>query len=1265
MRFIADGPVIPDELLTARDAGQVLFFCGAGVSQAEARLPDFAALAGRVLSSLGSALDSPARRLFNASQQFEKLTSLRGVVATDRIFGLLEQEFYPEEVREAVATALIPPGGYGLGAHRVLLDLARDSSGVVRLITTNFDRLFEECDPGIGSFNPPHLPDPRRSKDFTGVIHIHGRVDAKYQRACDDEFVLSSADFGRAYLADGWATRYIQALLQRFKIVFVGYSADDPPVQYLLEALSRSDEPRNDLYAFQAGSVDQAAAQWKHKGVQPIPYDSAKGHVALWETLRGWAERARDVEAWHEGVIAMAADGPGALLPHERGMVAHLAATREGARRLAGKGKLLPAEWLSVFDPKMRYATPGPIEPYKDTSERVDPFDVLGLDSDSPPLPTDPDNPYTSREAPNDALDLFASTDADRERLPSEATGRLRGSSAAGASKLPTRLWHLGSYLVRVAHQPAAIWWAAHQANLHPDIVGQIEWELRHEADRFPASVLKAWRLLIAAWREPRLDPNTRRYELEGIVGQFGWSTETVRATIEMYRPVLVIQPPLGTGLPLGQDDVPMDNILRPNVEYPRPHEPLVIPPEHLPYALALLRAQLQHAIALDSEIGGHERIYFDTTRPEDGEQPDEDGYKMTGLLATFVNMMTRLAQANPVAAKAEFDLWPSTDNQVFSRLRIWAAGQPAILHADQAAAVFLSLDEKTFWTDQQERDLLHAIRDRWPEMSEADRDRLEQRLLTGSFPWPESRDDNARFDAHSRLNRLQWLSNQGVEFGFDLEAQMTAIRQIATEWEPRFANRTAQPHVGKVRSVSTDTDPTKVEGLPVGRVLAGARDAAGREFDSFVDRRPFIGLAEKRPAFALAVLTDAARKGEFPEREWAALLHATSKITLNKRLLQTIAARLARLKPEHVMELRHAIGEWMRDRAETLIVEHPKTFQTIWDTLAGALAAHPSKRRFRRPDKNWVEEGLNQPAGRLVDALFKDPTKAGLKGGQGLPLEWRQRLEQLLTLPGDARRHAMAMISFHLNWLYYIDPDWTESRLLAVADGDGPDAQAFWDGYFWAARTPPVPLYRRFKPALISLARYGNNRRSHVDTLAGMLLVGWAGSDDPSENDALVSDDELREVLIHAKDELRSQMLWHLERWSEDTSSKWGESIVPFLTTVWPRQRAIRTPRTSASLVNLAVAVPDRFPEIVKLILPLLTPIVGSSLHMGISIDVEQDIAARHPLHLLDLLWKLLPDDRWLWPYQTRRILDALFAQPEVRGDPRLTELVRREQYI
>ncbi|WP_428394408.1 SIR2 family protein [Lichenicoccus sp.] len=1092
MRFIADGPWLPDELLTARDAGQVIFFCGAGVSQAEASLPNFPTLAGCVLKSLGSAQDSPARRLFKASQRFEAETCLTGIVATDRIFGLLEREFDPAEVREAVANALRPPNDYKLDAHRTMLDLSRDRAGVARLVTTNFDRLFEECDPSLGSFNPPHLPDPRREKDFRGIIHIHGRVDTEYRAACDDEFVLSSSDFGRAYLADGWATRYIQSLLQRYKVVFVGYSADDPPVQYLLEALSRSDERPNELYAFQAGHVDQAAAQWTHKGVNPIPYESADRHAALWQTLRAWAERARDVDAWYQSVIALAARGPTDLRPHERGLVAHLAATREGARRLVVENPL-PAAWLCVLDPVQRYKATSPANPYKEVSERFDPFEAFGLDSDKAPLQVDPKDLFAKREVPNDAWDLFASTKADRENLPLEATGRLRDADAASSPKLPARLWYLGMYLNSVAHQSAALWWAAHQANLHPDIVASLERSLRQETDRFSHDIRRGWRLLIAAWRDRRVDPDLRRYEFEVIVKQDGWSTELVRAMVEMYRPVLIVRPPLQSFTPPDNPDVPLEKILWLDVEYPHPHEPLIFPEDHLAYAVLLLRGQIEHAIALEQEVRGHDRIFFDTMRSDDGEELDE-GYKLTRHLRTFTKMITRLAALTPLEAKAEFACWPRIGNQVFVHMRIWAASQPDVLGAEQAAEVFLSLDDESFWNAQHQRDLLYALRDRWTQMADVDRRRIEQRLFTGNLPWPEVLDDTA-LTASYRLNRLQWLHDNGVHFESELDAQIAKIRRDAPGWEPRFASGTARPHVGPVTSFITETSPAHLVGLPLGQILAAARESARIDFESAVEHRHYLGLAQERPALALAVLTDAARKGEFAESEWATLLHSTSRGEVKLRLLCAVGLRVSRLKLEQLVTLRHPVSEWLHDRARTLFGELPDVFRAVWTALAAALVAYPPPDRFHRSDSDWVEDGFSQPAGRLVCALLKDPATPNFGVGAGLSDTWKVRLEQLLALPGDARRHAIAMISPHLNWLYNVDPEWAGRHLLGFANRADADGQAFWGGYFWAARTPQLPLYMRLKPAFIALARVGTCRRDYSNKLAGMLLAGLACS--------------------------------------------------------------------------------------------------------------------------------------------------------------------------
>ena len=1263
MRFIAGGPWLPDELLTARDAGQVIFFCGAGVSQADAWLPNFASLAKKVLSSLGSALDSPARRLFDASQNFEKASGLTGLVATDRIFGMLEREFDSREVREAVAYALVPPKGYGLGAHRTMLDLSRDRAGVARLVTTNFDRLFEECDLSLGSFNPPHLPDPRREKDFRGIIHIHGRVDPDYARACDDEFVLSSADFGSAYLSDGWATRYIQTLLQRYKIVFVGYSADDPPVQYLLEALSRADGRPNELYAFQAGNIAQASAQWSHKGVLPIPYDAADGHAALWNTLRAWADRARDVDAWYDGVIAEARVGPADFMPHQRGMIAHLASTREGARRLAASITPTPATWLCAFDHNRRYDDPGPANPDDEASARFDPFSAFGLDSDEAPAATDPDDRFSKRETPDGAWDGFASTEADRKRLHVDGVGQLRGRGAGAPSRLPTRLWHLGMFLIRVADQPAALWWAAHQSGLHPDVVHHLEWSIRQQPGRFSPLILRGWRVLLASWRQRAPDPNSLRYELEALVQQEGWSTKLARAVVDMYRPVLVVKPPFGTMAPANDPNIELNQIIRADVEYPRPHEPLVIPPEHLPYAVALFRSQIEYAIVLEREVDGHDRIYFDTTRADDCEELDEDGFQLTGHLATFINMMTRLAVADPAAARVEFDHWPANADQVFTRLRIWAAGQKFLLSADDAVTVFLALDEESFWTDQHERDLLYALRDRWSDMSPTNRGQIEQRLRTGSYPWPEPRDDVAKANAHYRLNRLQWLHDHGVQFGLDFDAELAKNREDAPDWEPRFADQAAQPKVGPVRSIETVTDPEPLLNVPVGEILATARKASQFDFSASVEHRPFRGLAESHPPRALAALTDATRKGEFDDRSWSAMLHATSRSELKPRMLCAIARRLSRLTPEQVALLVHPISEWLRDRATTLIETMPELFELVWNTLIAAMAAHPPQPRFRRADEGWVDDGLNQPARRMIDALLKDPAKKDFQAGCGLSLEWKRRLDQLLGLPGDARRHAIAMISPHLNWLYNVDPEWAESRLVALADSVGSDSQAFWAGYFWAARTPQFPLYTRLKRAFIALARAGGRRRDHSNKLAGMLLAGWAGDDDGSDPNALIPDVELREILIHADDELRVQTLGYLERWSHEAGSKWGDRLLPFLRNVWPRQSSVKTPRTSGRLVDLALSFPDRFPELVEAILPRLAPIKGASVRIGPFLEMESGIANQYPGTLLDLLWTALPEDPQAWPYEIGKMLGVLADQDATRGDPRLLELRRREQ--
>ena len=286
MRFLADGPWLPDELLTTRDEGRVLFFCGAGVSRANAKLPDFFGLARSVLNKLRTLPDSPAHKLVDAWQKLTPIVGVGAMVAADRVFGLLEREFSISDIERAVGDALKPKGAVDLRAHRILLDLSRNVAGKVRLVTTNFDLLFEAAAPKVPVWTPARLPQFRTIEGFEGIIHLHGMFDAAYERPVGGSLVLSSAEFGRAYLAEGWATNFIRDLIQNYRIVFVGYAAETAGSVFT-QALNRSaDANFSRLYAFQSGHPEEARALWAQKGVTAIAYDPANGHAALWETLK-------------------------------------------------------------------------------------------------------------------------------------------------------------------------------------------------------------------------------------------------------------------------------------------------------------------------------------------------------------------------------------------------------------------------------------------------------------------------------------------------------------------------------------------------------------------------------------------------------------------------------------------------------------------------------------------------------------------------------------------------------------------------------------------------------------------------------------------------------------------------------------------------------------------------------------------------------------------------------------------------------------------
>jgi hypothetical protein len=186
--------------------------------------------------------------------------------------------------------------------------------------------------------------------------------------------------------------------------------------------------------------------------------------------------------------------------------------------------------------------------------------------------------------------------------------------------------------------------------------------------------------------------------------------------------------------------------------------------------------------------------------------------------------------------------------------------------------------------------------------------------------------------------------------------------------------------------------------------------------------------------------------------------------------------------------------------------------------------------------------------------------------------------------------------------------------------------------------------------------------RRAEANVIGGFLLVGWGGDPDADAPQNLVTSAELREILVESDDDLRAQILWHLEHWSADKEGKWRAHLVPFLTDVWPNHRAVRTPEMSMRLVDLALASGELFPQVVEAILPRLVPVRGGMLRgLMLREEAENHPALIYPAAMLDLIWAILAEDATLWPYKIEDVLDILSEAPETRADPRLSELRRR----
>lgn len=272
-----------------------------------------------------------------------------------------------------------------------------------------------------------------------------------------------------------------------------------------------------------------------------------------------------------------------------------------------------------------------------------------------------------------------------------------------------------------------------------------------------------------------------------------------------------------------------------------------------------------------------------------------------------------------------------------------------------------------------------------------------------------------------------------------------------------------------------------------------------------------------------------------------------------------------------------------------------------------------------------------------------------------GIPSSVRFYFDTIATSP-DAHP-GRVLLAARLNFLFAVDPKWTEKRLIRRLDpyANPSEALDLWAGFAWSPRLSPNLLQAIKGSFLAVLGRDdlpSRTRHGLVDVLIAICLYI------PEE----LTRDEVRSVMRRLSEDSLSVALRSLRDRLTGTPSEraqtWNDKIAPWLERYWPRDGSRNSTATSEAMIHLVIGSGDAFRKAVACCTPFLKPV--ESHHWDL-VYLEEHVE-KHPAAVLDLLLPVVQEDlHQLFRPDLWEILEAVAGvRPDLREDPRFRRLHR-----
>lgn len=1259
MQFIANGPDVPDELLLAHEEGKVVFFCGAGISYS-ARLPGFGGLVSTIYESLGIT-PSPVQKAAIQSGSY------------DTAIGLLELEYVGkrEGVRKALAEALKPnySNPNATATHEALLDLSKTPNGSIRLITTNFDRIFEKIitdkSLNIPRFQAPLLPVPKNN--WEGLIYLHGLIPESPTNRDLDKLVISSGDFGLSYLIERWAARFVSELFRNYSVCFVGYSLNDPVLRYMMDALAADQSLGGNppkMFAFGSyakGNEKHILNEWKAKNVTPILYKEYNRHFYLHNTLKTWANTWRGGTIGKESIVASHAfTKPSQSTPQDNfvGRMLWALSHKSGlpAKHFANLNPVPSLEWLDAFSDKC----------------------------------------FTKNDLPNSNFCIRSKEDFDKSlafslmNRPSPyhlSPFMSLGSSSYNNVRLDQIMFYLASWLVRHLNDPKLILWIVKQGGvIHENFKFIIKRKIEelskidnntkekillHSPNAIPNSKMKIlWQILLNGQVKNNEQSSSyiNIYDWKEDFRLYGLSLTSRIKIREILRPKIILREQIfednssNSWRSIADIEVVIDggNLHHEFKDFKSNKLWL----EVLPELLSDFQQILKDALDLFKEVGQAEEHSDKSTWHLPSIEPhfqNKHFHDWTVLIELLRDSWLELNKINPELAAQIATQWYQLPYPTFKRLAFFAASKNSLITSSKWVNWLLTSNSILLWDSETKREVMRLLVLKGNSILIEDQSRLEEAILQG-IP-KELYESNI---SESMLNKITdyatWLRLKKLEIsGVQLQVNAQKRLEFLLALNPHYINQLSPYQKEEFSSWSSGTgspdydDEFKTIKAPRKRKelvewLKRPTDHTKFDEDDWRDN-----VCRTRFFHALLALYDLSCEDFWPIDRWVSAFQVWATDNFKNRLWRYAKNLIINMPDDIFNELVGNISYWLRELIKSLKCQEPEVLIISQRVLDIPLHAETSILRNGQPLNEPVMEAINHVIGQITDVIIDFWLITEPNDNDKLPPEIEILFTRFCDINIEKYRHARVILASRVILLFRVDPEWVKIHLLPLFNwsSNKVEAKYAWEGFLWSPRLY-LPLMIELKDDLLNTANYYADLGVHKNQYSRFITYIALGHTDG------YSDNDLRQAIsklpLEGLEKIANTLAQAIESNSSNAELYWQNNIFPFFKNIFPKSKDLKSENISGSLALLSVLAKNEFPKSLSQLLFWLQPIrdagrVAEQL-------IEFDLNKKFPEDSLNFLDKITSNDLWSWT-NIRKCLDIItVTKPKLQSDLRYIRL-------